>query len=481
MTSALIVVGILFSGAINVWCQEPPQNSAIDEYQKHLKKLVDRIITAKMRDDPKAALDVEFSVHRNNYLFALSLVAKFDENKRSILVSEIEEARVDKQVGGSNANAGSTSLVTKGSVPSILGLAVENGALMRTDSGTTITFRGNPIGFIKALGEKGFIASYEDDGPTTRLLRRLSFALSFDTNRGDEQGTFTGDRQQLSAYSFRFDIINKRDPRHSSYKKKWDNLIYTKAQAITSDLRKLFVKYFSEHPAFLAWHESAKKAVAETEMNAVERVLKEEIHKLQALELSPDIEGLIKLFAKNLNDYLQNRDAILKDVANGAIVTFEYMNILQVDAPNLSNFKLIYEDSLFKGKADLAFNASATVFDSKPKEIDIGTVHSLELGAQLDVPLGQVQKIGNFVVSFAGIYERMMENAITPGGMMIPDTKGHLAMGQMKLTIPAKGSGVKILFSVTFANRTELIKESEVRGNLGVTFDIDSLFARFQD
>ena len=32
----------------------------------------------------------------------------------------------------------------------------------------------------------------------------------------------------------------------------------------------------------------------------------------------------------------------------------------------------------------------------------------------------------------------------------------------------------------SFANRTELIKEKEVRGNFGFTFNLDSLLARFK-
>ncbi|HNH83997.1 MAG TPA: hypothetical protein PL157_16620, partial [Acidobacteriota bacterium] len=61
------------------------------------------------------------------------------------------------------------------------------------------------------------------------------------------------------------------------------------------------------------------------------------------------------------------------------------------------------------------------------------------------------------------------------------DRSRDTAIGQVKLTIPVKGSGVKIPISVTFANRTELIKEKEVRGNIGITFDLDSIFAKFKN
>jgi len=43
--------------------------------------------------------------------------------------------------------------------------------------------------------------------------------------------------------------------------------------------------------------------------------------------------------------------------------------------------------------------------------------------------------------------------------------KGHLFLGQAKLTVPLL-TGIRIPLSVTFANRTELIEETDVRANL---------------
>jgi len=48
------------------------------------------------------------------------------------------------------------------------------------------------------------------------------------------------------------------------------------------------------------------------------------------------------------------------------------------------------------------------------------------------------------------------------------------------LTVPVKGAGVKVPLSVTFANRTDLIKERVVRANVGLTYDLDTIFARFR-
>jgi hypothetical protein len=51
---------------------------------------------------------------------------------------------------------------------------------------------------------------------------------------------------------------------------------------------------------------------------------------------------------------------------------------------------------------------------------------------------------------------------------------------QAKLTIPLWNSGIQFPISVTVANRTELIKEKEVRGQFGFTFDFSKLIAAMQ-
>jgi hypothetical protein len=96
------------------------------------------------------------------------------------------------------------------------------------------------------------------------------------------------------------------------------------------------------------------------------------------------------------------------------------------------------------------------------------------------IRMGSAETVGAFVFSVAGKYTRQFENSFGDEGIMIPNTKGTIAVGQFKLLVPVKGSGAKIPVSVTFANRTELIKESVVRANVGITYDLDTIFARFK-
>jgi hypothetical protein len=471
--SAAIVLAVFLLGAETLHAQT---TSAADQLSTKIEVLVRAINNARSEQEKVNAFDTNANIG----LFALAVSLR---KSPAAFVLAAEDARVDKQVGGSASNAGSTSLVSKGSIPSILGYAVENGALSRETSGTTITFRGNPVGIVKALGKSGFIQSYQNDDASTRFLRRISFALSFDTSRDPsgtsaEAGVFTGDRQQLASYSFRFDIFNKRDPRDPAYKKSWDTLIAGDVRAFTAPLQPIG-DFLDDDAGFQAWHGQAQLAVLAASPANVEAVIRQELAKLETLPLPPDIEAAIDTYTKSYNSFLQNRDKLLEAVAKGPIVTFEYTNIRNVDAVDLSNFKLIAEGAFFHGRADLTANASLTILNRIPAGSNLDRVQDIDLSGQLDVPLGEVQKIGSIVLSFAGKYKHIMQDTMISNGMLA-DTNGDIGIGQVKLTIPVKGTGVRIPISLTFANRTDLIKENFVGGNIGITFDLDSIFARFK-
>jgi hypothetical protein len=442
---------------------------------------------------PKATL----SLAQNFLELQAIFVGKFigtEEGERAKFLFEAEDSRTDKQVGGGPSNAGSTSLVVKGGAPSVLGFAVENGALTQTTTGTTITFRGNPIGLYKFASGTGFFNSYEEDenDPFTRFLKKTSFSVSFDANRGKQPGVFTANTQQISAYSARIEFINERDPRHRKYQTMWQKFLEDEGIIFTKDVvstRSALIdesdpdprKYKFRDPKIQAWFEDTAKALSEaTTDGEVETKFKEQLKKLPANSaVSPNTIVTLKGFADSLGNYLNARNKILKEVAKGSVVTFEYTNNRAVNAPDTSNFRFIAETGIFKGKADLTANASLTMFNSRPLP---GTkrIPDFQFSGQLDVPFGSSRELGKFIFSMAGKYQRLTGNAIALDGTVIPGLNGDIGALQAKLAVPIKGSGFKIPFSVTFANRTELVREKEIRANFGFTFDLDTLFAKFK-
>ena len=199
--------------------------------------------------------------------------------------------------------------------------------------------------------------------------------------------------------------------------------------------------------------------------------------KLKAVHVDANASTLATTAVEIINSYLADRGNLLKEVANGPIVAFEYTNNRPGNQPNYSNFNLIGEFSPFNGRADLTANASFSTFSTKPTGVT-RTARDFQLSGQLDVPLGDIAKTGPFIFTMSGKYQHVFSDITTTGTTPTTLKKGDIGIGQFKFTIPVKGSGVKIPLSVTFSNRTEFIKESKVRGNIGVTFDLDTIFSK---
>lgn len=442
--------------------------------------------------NPRAGISLGQNPLELQKIIAAKLIGR---EERGRFLVEAEDARTDKQVEGGPENSGSTSLVVKGGAPSVFGFAVSNGALTQSQSGTTFTFRGNPVGIIKLLQNKTFDESYLEDerDPFTRFVKKTSFSVSFDTDRGNEPGVFDGDPQQLSAWSVRHEFVNERDPRHRRYRDALRDFLAREGDNLT---RAIFDTYTSlivdvggaggrplkgdrfKDPALQAWLEETNALVSAAPPGDVEAVVKSQLDKFPAPGgLSSESRDAVERFARNFSGYVSARRRLLDEIAKGKVVTFEYTSNREVNAPDLSNFRLIAETGVFGGKADLTGNASFTVYNARPA-FGARRVRDFQFAGQLDVPF-RVTGVGNFVFSFAGKYERLMGDATALDGTVLPGTRGDIAVGQLKLEVPFL-PGMRLPLSLTLANRTELVRETEVRGNFGFTFDMDKILARFK-
>lgn len=418
------------------------------------------------------------------------MIALLGKEGRAQYVLAAEEERVDKQVGADASQSGSTSLVSKGSVPSILGFAVDSGALLKSSSGSTVTFRGNIIGLAKALADKGFISGYDEDSSAARFLRRTSFSLSYDPTRGQEPGVFTGSRQQLAGYSVRLDIYNKRDARNPAYKKDWTDFLSSASEALvaqTDSSLRAMTDIAKVQSGPLAWNDPTLQSWFVITNDALRTATPDQVEQVFLERLSNVPNGLSEATLAELHSFdirfkgwLDARENILDKIARAPIVTFEYTAERPLNAPDLSKFQLIAEKGL-KGKSEFTFNGLVTIFNQKPAMASASRIRDFQFALQFDVPFGELGLgIGKPVLSFAGRYERLMSDAMISNSMVAKNTKGDIGVGQVKLTIPVKNSGVRIPLSISYATRTELIKEKQVRGNFGFTFDLDTMFAKFK-
>ena len=395
------------------------------------------------------------------------------------------EDRSDKQVGATASASGTTTLVSKGTVPKILGLAVENGAVTQTQDGTTVTFRTNVGGAVRALAGKGFFQLAQDSDPSLWLLDRLSGSVSFDTSRGAGDATLTADQQQLSQLTARIQVVNHRDPQGATALLRWRQQLFPLQTQISKDAV-ILSEAIEADGAVQAWLAAAADAISAAKAATAAKPADEQVAALEAAlktaetkfpgALQPDTIAALTAFERSSSAFVMERDTVLKGLANGVLASLEYTNDRPIKAPHTSNVRLIGEVG---GTVDLTGNASLTFFDQTP----IGatrSVRDVQFSGQLDIKMGSADDVGAFILSAGAKYVRQFENSFSDDGVMLPNSKGTIAVGQVKLTVPVKGAGIRVPLSVTFANRTELITEHIVRANVGVTYDLDTIFARFR-
>jgi hypothetical protein len=416
-------------------------------------------------------------------------------------VVDVEASRTDKQLGADSRAAGTTSLGVKGGIPQVISWAVENGGGVSSIDGTTLTFRLNPVGFIEGLAGQGYISSFRntEDDALLKFFRRTSIGFSFDTNRDTDPPTFTGSKRQLSAVSARYQFINQRDPRAERYRKRWDDFFNQEGIEFTNEQTKQLMRLqlSTEGGEFKNadlqnWLLTTNEALKGTQITAtlvnqtqaieeVQRIIIQRLAQLpmQGLQSDTELTGALTAFVAAYPPYLKKKNEIMDEIAKGTLVTFEYTNYREPTAPDLSNFRFIAQKGT-GGGFDFSANASLTFFNKRPVGPNVQRLRDFDFSADLDKKFDDVMGLGPATLTFAGKYQRLTSNAVAFDGTVLPNTKGDIAAGQVKLTIPIGQSGIKMPFSITFANRTELVRERETRGNFGFTFDLDTLFARLK-
>lgn len=428
--------------------------------------------------------------------------ARVDKDLRAFIL-DAENKRNDKQIGADSKSSGTTSLAVKGGIPRFLSWAMENGAATGTRSGNTLTFRINPASFASSVSqgtpffESPSLKLFPGDDSFNNVLKKFSVGFSFDITRGTDPPTFIGSKQQLSAFSVRYNFINNRDPLSKKYVKDWElfrqNVVTPYAGVAGRQYDAIVCDYQSKPPCptdkyrnddLEKWATDTEAKLAAIRLagksnlafeEEVRKVITESLASFPVEKLKTDagLEQTLLGTGKALLDYNIDYKKLQDKIAKGTIVTLEYTNYREVNAPDVSNIRFIGEKGLGSDWS-LTANASLSFLNKKPTAMSVKRIRDFDFTLQLEKPLMELS-FGRPIFSFAGQYQRLPGNIIGPDGTFKMNTKGDTAVGQFKLTIPINGTGIKIPFSVTFANRSELIKESTVRANFGFTFDLDRL------
>lgn len=440
-------------------------------------------------------------------------------------VRRFESSRTDKQSGAGAKASGSTTVVTQGPAAKVLSVAAEYGALTQSVSGQVVTMRGNLAGIPSALVRHDVFPycvgpdrrnAYCVDNSALSLLRRVSFAVSFDANRGgqvtgtpspgtasagNQPVTFTAGKNELSSASVHVELWNRRDTTSPAFRKAWAAKVGAAMEQAGSDLLAqagTFAESVLNAPGHQAWrakHLAAVRAAGrnrEQILAALNDALRELAPMVQASV--PALNDQAKGALASYSTFFLDQDQFIDTLAVQKVVAIEYVNNRPAGQASTSNMRLIL-DWPMNAQTRLVANAAATFYDSSASDAaGVDRYRDAQLGAELDHALGKYSILGPATVSIAGYYQYQHAPSLlsvdplnpVPGvtfvglpanAKTVLATTGDIWLAQARLALTPPRSGVKVPVSVTYSNRTELIDKPAWRAQIGITYDFDSLFA----
>ncbi len=484
------------------------------------KRLIDEVVAGK---DPNAAQNL-VDVTRAPRCFAL-FVAGLDRMDRSAFIDFVrrfEGLRADKQTGAGAGGEGSTSVVAQGPVAKILSVAAEYGALTQTVAGQIVTVRGNLAGVPSLLVNRDVFpycvgressSGYCVDKSLIGVLKRFSVAVSFDASRTQvltaETGAtptaaapqtiaFTGKSREIARISARAELWNRRDATSPEFVQAWRDKVGAAMDDASADLLRAgeFAQQVIDLPEHDSWFKTSVAAVqaAGRDRATIAAALTSALNLL--VGHAKTIAGFEERVADALAAYSRfflAQDELIESLATKNVLAFEYTNTRPALQPAMSNYRFILDHPISKGTKVVA-NAAVTFYDSLPADRTIvKRYRDAQVGVQLDQGLGDVSILGPAVFTFAAYFQYQHSPALLhvdpmvplsgvtfvglpPGATQVVATTGNIWLVQGKLSLVPSDKGIKIPLSVTWSNRTELIDKPAWRGQIGISYDLDSLF-----
>jgi hypothetical protein len=487
-------------------CQD---NRGVCAYQKPLRDLL-AASDEKSRNDRLNELLLPERVPQYLVL-GLSEGSVFDS-----VVNAWERARVDKQVGTSAKGAGTTDLASRPSTPELLGLAMQLGALTETVSGSTATFNANGYGAYQAIIGQPSVCLV----CSASAWKNLNFSGSFDLSRQANRQVATNgvanpatpsigivqlpkSSAQFSSATVRYDIYNPLDPRSKQFKKAWSTAfqkhqkdLADAAKDLTADLLVILDPLIKDKD--LKALEAQYKSTISTDATSnnlpkLRSDFEDYFKALTSLAYKdvPDLDQKLSAAAAAFARYSQVNYTTVQEARGKPQFTAEYNYNHPVSQPDTHDFKLIYGYTPKSTTGALfTLNVTSSLYGGTiPKGAKYGRLRDFQFAAQLDRPLGDVIT-HPATFTLAGYVQYQFDPSVlnVGAGNLVPGTsitlpkdaqvllgtKGTLGIVQAKITVNTK-AGVNIPIGVSWANKTDLLNATDVRGHIGITYDFNSI------
>jgi hypothetical protein len=493
MKRMLLAPLALLAGASIVHAQLPSCTTAIADATTLIKQ-------AKTTNATDAAARANQLQAIHQALSNIDLIAAC--GTQATIAKDIEAKRTDVQTGAPASTSGTTTAVASASKPNFLGLALENGTTTQTTSGTSSTVSINPWKFVDSIAhdEK---QTLDPNDAGSKLLRKLALSVTLNSgstsnskqtsttsSSGTTPTTLITQLKEVSDFTVHFDIHNDRDPMSGGAAKKirektrvpagyfqsadaigtflTDDLAAEEQKLLTfsGDINAEVTQFIKSEQAKMAKNQAVVSAVG-TFQQAASDLIKANSALYSGLAHSPTFSV----------EYSLDRQPMVQAVASAAGSSTAATPTL-MNTPDLHTARLIHAWGYY------TLNASASFFGQKTAAMP-DVWRDLQLGAKIDIPfsgIGNVVDKGTLTLSglFVDLHQMPLGVNLMVNGVSVTQP-GKIGLFQAKYTIPlGNGTGVRLPISITYSNRTDLIKESSVQANIGITFDMSKLIAAKQ-
>lgn len=414
-----------------------------------------------------------------------------------------ETARTDKQLGGTSNSNGAVSAIEKPGFASLLGFAVEHGAIDKKSDGTNLTL-STSLYSLYVIGKENNAATYQSAGVLNRIGASATFALK---NTTDELANAR--RNNLSEWSARARLFGDRSTRSKKFQRFWNEkiapLIDTRLMALGQPiedltsaadapedykilrrqagncLRQVVTSRIADADYKAATVDERTKMLTEVLLSRLRANVYNRI-KTGQLALSDKVVTAIETrYVPNLKAALDDLtraggevDKKLEELKAGPLATFAYTNFRIPTASDYSETKFLFEqDKGYFGPLKLIGNLGMSFYNRPDRSLNQQKVRdyfaALSFEGKSDSPFTEAENKSKITYSFVGRYQRLLENRGVKG------KTADIGTLQFITEIPLF-KGLSLPFSVTYSSATEEEKKQGFRFNFGTRLDMDKLF-----
>jgi hypothetical protein len=516
---------------------EQQQQAACDRHHegtKYCERLKREFTDLKLsQGTPVLDLDNPFT-YSDEFAIRVALSSDFAKQLAQQIIST---GAAVNQTGGAPTASGSTSLVTKPTTTDFISLAAESGAFTDTLNGTSMTLQANALGLTKYFANRPVFERWQSRYADT--IQPLTFTATLNvTQTGSATAATTGsanpatpasitsvllptNNTSFSSFGVNYAVYRPYSPQDKKFLDAWDSALTDNQSALQDATKNIAVEVDKLFPQdvmksvitqmngpsldgpFPTWHKAAsdaeKKGGAEgfDEFVAAYSTYQDAFAK--AVLATPNAPKTILALLQAIDAFNQVVYTVLNKARGTPLATLSYLYSAPQGQPATHNITAVLA-YLFKGDdpkkrtpltgAQLTANFTTSIYASVPSGATYGRLRDFQFSGEFDKPFGGTVAEPRATWSLAAYaqyqYDPTVLN-ITAGNLVpgtniaLPDnaqvllgTAGWLGVAQGKIVFNLK-QGLNIPVAVKWSNKTDLLKGNDVRGQIGLSYDLSAL------